>query len=439
MKNKRWGIFLLVVIFLFGLWLRTYNLGNRYSFEWDQNDDAVKVMGIVHGQYTLIGPRVAGPDSFFVAPWHYYFLAPFYAIGHGDPIAGAYAATLVGLLTVLAYYWVGLKMWGQKEGLVAAWAGAIGFSIVSWNVMYTPLLSIVIFYMGNKILEGKGKFWVALALSIFAGTTHLVPATLVVMIMATYLLVKNKPSLKSVIMGGFLGLLSLTPLLLFDLRHNFLISHKVVEFLTTSSGGHNGLFNFLAWRAYFRGFSLMGFKISDFWYIAERLFLAVVMILGILMTKEKNKRLWYILWFVFPAIVLLFYWRNIPEYYFGVVFALFPLFIALVSKKYRLVVCVILAAMSVVQINRVLHSENQVSLNDKKAVVKFMSSYTEGKHFNFSYDVPFGEEIGYPYLFSWIGHEPENIPEARLYTLSRKPLPTEKVIYSNKGLNIIER
>jgi hemerythrin len=94
---------------------------------------------------------------------------------------------------------------------------------------------------------------------------------------------------------------------------------------------------------------------------------------------------------------------------------------------------------SILQINNVLKNENRVSLNDKKNVVKFMTNYANQKHFNFSYDVPFGEEIGYPYLFKWRKHEPENIPEARLYTLSRSPLENEKVIYSKKGLSIIER
>ena len=94
---------------------------------------------------------------------------------------------------------------------------------------------------------------------------------------------------------------------------------------------------------------------------------------------------------------------------------------------------------SIIQANNVFHQVSWVSLNDKKAVVTYMTNYAKDRHYNFSYDVPFGEEVGYPYLFKWMKHEPENIPEARLYTLSRSPLSSEKVIYSKKGLNIIER
>jgi len=439
MKNKYLNCLILVVIFLFGLRLRTYNLGNRYGFEWDQNDDVVKVMKIIEGQPTLIGPRVAGPDSFFVSPWHYYFLVPFFAIGKGDPIAGAYAATAIGAVTILAYYWVGSKLWGIKEGLIAAWAGAIAYSLISWNVMYTPLLSIIIFYLGNKLLEGKKYFWFAIVLAIFAGTTHLVPATLLVMILATYFLVKQKPAISSIALGGLIGLIWLAPLFLFDLRHDFLIFHKIIEFFTAKGEWHKGYFNLLAWRAYYRGFSLLWFKPNEYWYIFERVFLALTVIFGIVLTKEKNKKIWYSFWFVFPAIVLLFYWKNIPEYYFGVSFALIPLMLALVSKKYRLIVCLFLGVSSIFQLNYALTNENRVSLNDKKNVVKFMTTYANQKHFNFSYDVPFGEEIGYPYLFKWMRHEPENIPEAKLYTLSRKPTATENVVYSKKGLSIIQR
>lgn len=431
---------MIVLILIFGLWLRTYNLGDRYTFEWDQDDDAVKVMKILEGQPTLIGPRVAGPDSFFVAPWHYYFLAPFYAVGGGDPISGAWASVFVGMVTVVAYYFVGSRLWGKKEGLIAAWAGAAAYSIVSWNVMYTPLLSIIVFYLGNRLLEGKKYFWLAIALAIFAGTTHLVPATLFIMILATYFLIKKKPPVNNIVLGFLIGMIWLVPLILFDLRHDFLIFNKVILFFTAKGEYHEGVFNLLAWRAFYRGFTLMGGDGSNsFWYIFERVFLAATVILGIVMTKEKQKKIWYSLWFIFPAIVLLFYWKNIPEYYFGVPFAILPLFLAVLSKKFKTVIIAFLIVGSAIQINRVLNHEAWVSLNDKKGVVFFMSEYTKDKHFNFSYDVPFGEEIGYPYLFKWMKHEPENIPEAKLYTLSRKPTATENVIYLKKGLAIIQR
>lgn len=439
MKNKYLNLLLLVVIFVFGLWLRTYNLGSRYTFEWDQNDDAVKVMKIIEGQPTLIGPRVAGPDSFFVSPWHYYFLTPFFAIGKGDPIWSAYAAVLVGMVTVLGYYWVGKKLWGVREGLISAWAGAVAFSTVSWNVMYAPLLSMTVFYLGKTYFEKQKNFFLMLAVAIFAGTVHLVPITLVVMVGGVYLLAKKRPPFKSVILGTAVGLLAITPLVFFDLRHDFLITQKVFQFLTAKGEWHSGFFNLLAWRAYWRGFSLIGFKLSEFWYIVERVFLILTVIVGIRMTKEKKEKYWEILWFVFPAVVLLFYWRNIPEYYFGVPFALLPLFLGKISKKYLAPVILFLALSSGFQGTRVLTTESQVSLDDKKEVVATMVNYANGRHFNFSYDVPFGEEVGYPYLFSWMGREPENIPEANLFTLSRNPLPSEKVIFSKKGLNIIER
>lgn len=439
MKNKYLSCFLLLAILLFGLWLRTFNLGNRYAFEWDQNDDAEKVMKIIEGQPTLIGPRVAGADSFFVAPWHYYFLVPFYVVGKGDPISGAYAATAVGMVTILVYYWIGKKMWGQKEGLIAAWAGAIAFSIVSWNVMYTPLLSIIVFYLGNKLLEGGKKMWMALALAIFAGTTHLVPMSLVIMVFLTYFLVKKKPTLKNISLGLGIGLLSFTPLFIFDLRHDFLITHKLILFLTASGVGHKGILNWLSLRGFFREFSLIGVNLNIYLYYFERVFLFAAVIAGVLMTKENNKRIWYLFWILFPAVVLLFYWKFIPEYYFGVSFALVPLFLALVSKKNRLIICLFLILMSIAQVYRVINFEKTISLNDKKILVTFLTNYVKGKHFNFSYDIPIGEEMGYPYLFAWKKQVPENIPEARLYSIAREPIRQGKILFTHRGLNIVEK
>ena len=345
----------------------------------------------------------------------------------------------MGLATILAYYWVASRLWGNKEGLIAAWASAAVYSIVSWNVMYTPLLSIIIFYLGNRLLEGKKYFWLAIALAIFAGTTHLVPASLLIMILTIYFLIKNKPPVKNILFGFLFGLIWLTPLILFDLRHDFLIFHKIVEFLT-AQGSHSGIINLLAFRGYYRGLTVMGGDgLNIYWYIFERIFLALTIVSGIALTKEKSKRIWYALWFIFPLVVLLFYWRNIPEYYFGVPFALLPLFLAFIVKKFKYAVVLFLIVGSVIQINHVLREEIQVSINDKKNIASFMTNYAKDRHFNFSYEVPLGEETGYGFIFSWLKHEPENIPEGRLYTLTRSPKDTENVIYSNKGLFIIER
>ena len=443
MNKKVWGYLLLGLILALGIWLRTYNLPERYGFGWDQQDDAVKVMKMVNREsFTLIGPRVAGPNSFFVPAWHYYFLVPFYYLGNGSPWSGLAASLFVGMGTVLGYYFTAKKLWGEKVGLLAAWGGTLAFSIVSWNVMYTPVLTILVFYLGNRMFEDKKYVLPAIILAFFAGTTHLVPASLLVMILLGTLFLKTKPKLKSVLLGLLLGSLSLLPLLIFDIRHDFLNTKKIMEFVGEqgSSGGEK--FNLLAWRAYYRGFSFMtGFDFSKIWFVAERVALVLFVLAGILLEKNRKKGWWYLIWFVLPAIILLFYHQNIPEYYFGVPIALLPIFIAKSAVKNKGVWAILfLLVVSVVQVKRMVSERSVPSLTDKIAIVNFMIEYSQNRKFNFSYNVPFGDESGYPFLFSWLKKEPTTTNDSRLYTLITLPeKPGERVIYSRVGLGILER
>jgi hypothetical protein len=356
MKNKVFLVLSLGLIFVFGIWLRTYNLQSRYSFGWDQQDDATKVMNIVSGKgFTLIGPRVAGPDSFFVPPWHYYFLVPFYWLGKGSPESGEMAALLVGVVTIFIYYITAKKLWGNKASLIAAWGAALAYSLVSWNVMYTPALTALVFYLGNKMFDDNRYVFPAIVLAFFAGTTHLVPATLLVMVLLAILFLKKKPKIKTVLMGLFVGSLFLLPLLAFDFRHDFLNIRKMIEFVSAQGSSQGGMINLLAWRAYYRGFSFMsGFHIRDIWYIGERAILLFFVIFGILSEKNKSKKIWFSLWFIFPAVILLFYHGNIPEYYFGVPIALIPLFISMGTRKNKGALAIVfLSILTCIQIVRV--------------------------------------------------------------------------------------
>jgi hypothetical protein len=443
MKRKILNIFLLVLIVVLGIWLRTFNLSSRYSFGWDQQDDAVKVMGIISGKsLTLIGPRVAGPDSFFVPPWHYYFLSPFYLAGNGSPWSGEAATIFVGVVTIFIYYLTAKKLWGEKVGLLSAWGAGLAYSLVSWNVMYTPALTAIVFYLGNKMFEDKRYVLPAIVAAFFAGTTHLVPATLLVMVLLGIFLMKKRPKMRTVLIALLIGTVSLLPLLAFDIRHDFLNIRKVLEFAGKQGDSHGGLFNLLAWRAYFRGFSFMsGYKFSEIWYIGERLLLVGFVFLGIRAGKDTNRRIWYAIWFLFPAVILLFYHSNIPEYYFGIPIALVPIFIAMSTIKNKGVWAVIfLSLLTYVQIVRVTRERIFPALADKQAIVDFMIDYSDNSKFNFSYNVPFGDEVGYPYLFKWRGKEPQSTDDARLYTLIVLPEEKgERVIYKRGSLGIIRR
>jgi len=185
--------YLLPAILVFiALVFRVVELKDRYIFDWDQEDDALKVTEMINTlKPRLIGPRVANESGFFVGPFHYYFLTPFYIATKGSPYAGAYASIFVSLITVLVIYALISKIYNTKVAFLSALFMAASSSTVSWNVMYTPLLSIIIFYLCYLLIKGrKDLFPYIIFLYSVSFSIHLVPAVLILPIVVAVLLSK---------------------------------------------------------------------------------------------------------------------------------------------------------------------------------------------------------------------------------------------------------
>ena len=99
-------ILLLMVFFVF-CYFRFYNLDKRISFGWDQERDAYQIRDlIINHKLTLIGPRVVGPEGFFLAPYYTYLLTPFYLISNLHPIGSSYLLIIYNLLFFFTAYYV---------------------------------------------------------------------------------------------------------------------------------------------------------------------------------------------------------------------------------------------------------------------------------------------------------------------------------------------
>jgi hypothetical protein len=74
-------IFLLALIVAFSIFIKVIRIDERYTFDWDQSNDAMNVMNMVWDKKpVLIGPRVANDNGFFTAPYFYYFYYLFFLL-----------------------------------------------------------------------------------------------------------------------------------------------------------------------------------------------------------------------------------------------------------------------------------------------------------------------------------------------------------------------
>lgn len=239
--------FVLLFILLIASFLRLYNIPNTVQFLGDQGRDAMVVAKIFKDlDPVFIGP-VTSVGNMYLGPLYYYFMVPFLMLTYPSPMGPVYAIALLGILTVFLMYYIGKQFLDEK---VALWAsGLFGLSAVvahntrfSWNPNPAPIVSLFLIFFTYKALKKDVKYWIAVTVC-FAILIQLHYLTLLsgagfglVWLYQLFTKLKTKKRVKPMLTATFVGALiffaSLTPLFLFDLKHDGLNRNAFLDILT---------------------------------------------------------------------------------------------------------------------------------------------------------------------------------------------------------------
>jgi hypothetical protein len=441
MKNNSFSfkkLFSITAIIIVALFFRLYNLENRYTFEWDQEDDAVKVMEMINlHKPRLIGPRVANDNSFFVGPYHYYFLVPFYFLTKGDPIAGAYAVIAVGVITCLVAYFTSNSIFKSPSGLIAGLIIAATPNLVSWNVMYASLNSLLTLYFCIQLIKLRQSryFYLSLFILSLAGNTHLVPASLIIPVIFSILVSGYRPKFTNIVIGLIVFVIPFIPLIIFDFRHQFLNITKLVEFITKRQVSPV-YFPLLFLRSFWRSLGVL----SLFPKVFERIVTLAILLSGVLLAKTLKNKLLFIVWILTPLLLLSFYRGDIPEYYYGSVTVLIPVFTAAILSKIKPKFIIIIFILPFVfhKTKQIMSGKSHVSLGAKESVVNSILKDSKEQKFSVSYNLPAGWNSGYEYLFQ---KYPKKVANASLQYLiyHTSSAPAGIPIYGQEALGVVRR
>jgi hypothetical protein len=423
-----------------------FRLNERYTFEWDQEDDAIKVLNLIQQKKPiLIGPRVANANGFFVGPYHYYFLFPFYLLTKGDPIAGGVAAVVVSVITSITVYFIVRKIYDEKAALITGLLFASATSIISWNVMYTAFFGIIGFYLCLKIIDSQPKLFPILMLVYgLAATSHLVPASMGLSILIAIILSNKKISLKQLFIGLGLFLIPFIPLLVFDLRHDFLNTRKIIEFAFSDKTGGNSYPWWLFLRSFWRSLNLNTFA----WDINSPSALIIIgnlLVIGIIIYEifklNFKQRILTSIWIITPLLILGFYKGGIPEYYYGLALVVVPILIGKSLSRLNLTIGTLILIFFVgIKAYKVIQFRPLINLENKKNVVEYIVNQKDDEYFNVSYDLGLGMNTGYGYLFKYYGKEPDSSPRGHLYTIVGLPgAEDDKVVFKSNNIGVIRR
>lgn len=226
-KEKR---FLLILIFIY-LFVRLYQLPQRFNFSMDQGTTLIKVYQLwQEKKLTFIGPKSSiesvNKHTFFHGPWIYYFLLPLMLVSHWEPLAGSLLFVITNLLA-LVFLCLGIKeKFGFKTALITGLffnlsPMMINFSLFFWNPNFLPFCTACLIYLWIKISKTKNfLYFFPAGLIIGFGLSNHFLFILATIPFLTWVL-KRKLSLKALIVFIEGLLIPFLPLILFELKHDF--------------------------------------------------------------------------------------------------------------------------------------------------------------------------------------------------------------------------
>lgn len=242
-------LILLFLITIFGSLPRAIELlSGNYLFGFDQGlfYEAVYKIVVLH-QPTLIGAEVGGIGGFFQGPGWYYLLSFFFIAFNGDPYGAMVLMFLLGVLSIVLAGLLFYKQNGIVFALIFSFLIAFSPGIISQSRFFWPPFVItpltILFIFAIQSTYSHKKYYLPLAFFLLGIMTHFEIATggsLLLSTIITLFFVRPKNVISARIIGiTFIAFfVTQLPIVLFDLRHNFIGTKGLLKFLTIGSSTH---------------------------------------------------------------------------------------------------------------------------------------------------------------------------------------------------------
>lgn len=336
------------LIILGGLFLRLYRIQDFFMFLGDQGRDALIVKKIVQFQNL---PAIGPPSSIgevFLGPFYYYLVAPFLLLTRLNPVGLALGVAVLSILGIYCAYLIAKKTVSGYVALYFYVLLSFSFELVriarfSWNPNLLPYFSFITLYFFSRSLEEKNKKKVlhTLLFGLFFGLAfqlHHLAGLLALPIGAFFLFeLIRKRNIRLLTVPLFsLGAFFLTfiPIIVFELRHQFLNTRNLVSVFTQQNIVSSGPYHL---RLYDINTAFIEYV---FHYKFSPLIALVITfgILGFSIWKCSQKNNAFIVLNIFTVILYLFGFSRvnsplIPHYYNAVYLSFYLLIAYILAPK----------------------------------------------------------------------------------------------------------
>ncbi len=244
----------LVIILLVGALLRFCKIADYMTFLGDEGRDAIVVRRfLVNFDPILIGPGTS-IGNMYLGPLYYYLMAPALLVFNFSPVGPAIMIAALGVATVFLVWQLARELFPQTNSgvhlgaflggiLYAISSTVVHFSRSSWNPNIMPFFSLLCMYAIWRVWSRMQHKWlIVLGISLaFVLQSHYLGLLLVPVLFSfwvlTFLKVKNQKAhrqdfLRKSVLGIAIFFLLMSPLLIFDARHDWLNFNSMKVFFT---------------------------------------------------------------------------------------------------------------------------------------------------------------------------------------------------------------
>lgn len=333
---SNWPILLILII---AAALRLWRIDQLFTFGGDLGYDLFRIREIIHGDLTLIGPPTArtGTTNLFLAPLYYYILTPFLLLTKLDPIGTIIPILLAWLTYAAVIYLIAKRIFGELPAIFSViiisisplWINESG---IPNPPFFVPLIISVIFlfllnFFQTEIINKRPVY--IFLLGILTGLNinfHLTALSIFPVILLYLILRKATRNLGSIaiFITGFVS--PFIPLILFDLRNSFFLTHQLQQQLATGISVISIKNNIqLALTLISR--NLLGVEFSPLYSGVILIFLFIISILTF--KKRKTKVILYLLIgsIVSNILIASVYGGSMQSHYLAASFPALSLFI----------------------------------------------------------------------------------------------------------------
>lgn len=422
---------LISVLVILGFILRFWNLPHQLFWGPEQGIDALVVKEMVEdGKLRLIGPKT-DIDGIFHGPHFYYLSAVSYLLSGGNPLFSIAWAIVFSSLSIPLLYLVARQLFSQKIAILSTIFYTVSYGAIVYSrwlsthnfVPFFFLLSLYLFLKArkNQILLPLSFFFGAFTAQLeILNVFYLVP-------LYTFLLIVYRRSFSklNIIFSAFLFFASFSNFLLFDLRHEFLITKRIMAVLRGEAGFSTDYLSAfkVTFSTYLNEGAFFLLPLNLAWGKIIFVFLVFLLLFAIIRkTKLRQSMIILLVWLATPIVVLSLTRQEAMSQFFVILGPAFVLLLAYVlglmaeKKALRWMIYSFAVFLAVLHLwffvnflpkNKLMFfqaPQPNFYYGDELAALDYVYQDAKGEKFSFvAYTIPYWMDQGWQYLFSWYG------------------------------------